>query len=188
MTDKVPARVILLALGNGERGDDQFGLQLLRRFLRHYAMPPQLQWIEGGIRPMALYPELVGCQWLILLDAVQTDQPGPEIITRDPLPLPAPDSRIAVHQMGITELLQLMAVLGELPERISLIGAPVHALTPGASLSLALEPRLPEACKALAALLQDHGMAVRSLKVVDPPKAASMPSQSAAHSSTREES
>jgi len=164
MTESQAAAIILLALGHPDRGDDQFGPRLLHRFTQDYALPPQVQTIRGTIQPLALYPRLIGCRWLILLDAVQTDPPGQPIIVRDPLSLPTLGNRIAIHQMGIAELLTLLGVLGEAPARVSLIGASLHSLVPGAPLSGTLEARLPEACQALTELLQRHGVAVSPVR------------------------
>lgn len=156
------AEVVLLALGHPERSDDGFGERLLHRFESHYRLPPGLLCLYGGHRPMAHYPRIAGCRWLILLDAVQVDgASGVQVV--DPLPAPAAAHPLAVHQLGAAELLELLQALGEAPARVSLIGAPFESLDWGAALSPALGSLLPEACEALATLLRRGGIAIVGL-------------------------
>ncbi|MFC6671452.1 hypothetical protein [Marinobacterium aestuariivivens] len=63
-----------------------------------------------------------------------------------------------MHQLGASELLQLMTVLGDAPERVSLVGAPFECLDWGRALSPALAQCLPQACESLAALLGSGGI------------------------------
>ncbi len=146
--------VMLLALGHPDRTDDGFGERLLRRFETDYQLPPDVHCLYAGRLPLAHYERIAGCAWLVLLDAVQTDRPEPEIVVIDPLPALSLEQANAVHQMGAVQLLQLLEVLGDAPARISLVGAPVESLDWGRDLSPALQARLPQASQTLARLLR----------------------------------
>lgn len=150
--------VMLLALGNASMGDDGFGAALLRRLVRDYRLPAGVELLEGGCQPLALYGQLAVCPWLILLDGVREDGPPGRLRVLDPLCLPRPEAALAVHQLGALELLQLLAVLGEGPARLSLVGASVAGSARGWRLSPALRRALPEASRALATLLRAGGV------------------------------
>lgn len=149
---------VVLALGHPLRSDDGFGERLLQLFEQQFHCPDGLQCLHGGTRPMAHYDRIAGCPWLILLDAVRNDRSETGIIIADPLPELDNVRRMAVHELGVDEMLQLMDVLGDVPARVSLVGAAFASLDWGQALSAELEQRLPPACDALAKLLRDGGI------------------------------
>ncbi|NVK43360.1 MAG: hydrogenase maturation protease [Oceanospirillaceae bacterium] len=149
---------VLLALGHPARGDDGFGERLLQLFEQRYGAPEAVLCLYGGTRPLAHYDRVAGCRWLILLDAVHSDRTGSGILIADPLPRIPEIRRMAVHELGAGELLQLLAALDEAPARISLVGAAPVSFDMGSTLSTALEQLLPQACDALARLLGDNGI------------------------------
>lgn len=154
-------RVMLLALGNASMSDDGFGRALLHRLARDYRLPAGVELLDGGCRPLALYGRLTACPWLILLDGVRNGMPAGQLCLQDPLCLPRPAAGLAVHQLGALELLQLLAVLGEGPARLSLVGVSVGHPVRGWRLSPALRRALPAACTALAGLLAKAGLRLR---------------------------
>lgn len=154
------SEVYLLALGNPERGDDAFGERLLEAFEARYRLPDNVHGLHGGINPLAQYVRIAGCAWLVLLDAVRSDDQPTGVVLVDPLPAPAQKPSMAVHQLGATELLQLMDILDERPTRVSLVGAGLDSLDWGEGLGEALARCLPEACDALAGLLHAGGIAL----------------------------
>jgi len=159
--------VVVLALGHPARSDDGFGERLLQRFEQQYRGADGLQCLHGGTRPMAHYDRIAGCRWLILLDAVRHDGVGAAVIVADPLPEPDRAGRLAVHELGIAEMLQLMQVLDDLPSRVSLVGAPFHSLDWGRALSLEMERYLPQACDALVRLLGNGGVRLQQRSRVE---------------------
>ncbi|GGO86922.1 hypothetical protein GCM10011348_38940 [Marinobacterium nitratireducens] len=152
---------IVLSLGHPLRSDDGFGERLLQRFEQRYEIPEQVLCLHGGTRPVAHYDRIAGCRWLIVLDAVRYSDAGSDLRVIDPLPVLDCERQLAVHELGLAELLQLMAVLGEAPARVSLVGAAFASLDWGPALSRALEQRLPQACERLATLLEHNGIRLR---------------------------
>jgi hydrogenase maturation protease len=150
--------IILLALGHPDRTDDGFGERLLRYFAAQYALPVNVRCLYAGHLPLAHYERIAGCAWLVLLDAVQTDDRNHPVIIADPLPALNSSEVIAVHQMGAVQLLALLDALDDQPARISLVGASFESLEWGNGLSRALEQRVPQASRALADLLRSGGV------------------------------
>ncbi len=161
MMKATDTRAMLLAVGNSSMGDDGVGAALLRRLARDYRLPAGVELLDGGCQPLALYERLAACPWLILLDGVRDGTPAGQLRVQDPVWLPRPPAGLAVHQLGAPALLQLLAVLGDLPARLSLVGVSVGHPARGWRLSPALRRALPEACLALVALLATGGLRLR---------------------------
>ncbi len=143
------ARILILALGNPDAGDDAFGPSVAG-VLRGGA-DARFRVIDLGLGgASALLDEIEGSGGLILMDAVR----GPDLALgrlvdvdwRDPArPSLAEDGALSSHAMPVGEQLRLADLLGMLPERVRIIGVAVGSVALGEAMSPLVREAVPGA-------------------------------------------
>ena len=123
-------------------------------------------WVEpvdGGTQGMALLGYLEGRRAVVMLDAVALGAPPGtvHVLEGDDLLAACGRGGQSAHEMGASELLRAAAMVGDLPERIALVGVEPERVTTGVGLSAAVEAALAEACRQAAAVV-DRGLAAMS--------------------------
>lgn len=161
------ARVLLMGLGNPLRGADGFGVALLEFLLANYQLPKGVATVAAGTQPLAYYPLIASCDWLILLDAVSLGDSASDaaedhqLIVRDPFLLSQPCSQeheISSHGLNADSLLSLLATLGQEPARVSLLGLVVTEQQLAANSDCNDPTLMQQAVEKLSALLTAEGM------------------------------
>ena len=113
------SRVLVAAVGNVLRGDDGFGPAVAARLP---PLPEGAEVIETGIGGVALLQELlVGCDSLILIDAVDRGAPPGTVFLIEPEVGEAehvPD----LHLANPERVLTMAKALGCLPPRVLIVG------------------------------------------------------------------
>lgn len=124
-------RVLVAGMGNVLRGDDGFGVEVVRRLAVRQDLPPGVRVIEVGIGGIPLVQELLdGYDLLILVDAVRTAQaPGTLVVLEPTLPDLDGASWEEVtslvgdpHTTNPSRVLLLARAVGALPSRVLLVG------------------------------------------------------------------
>ncbi|MBZ5666247.1 MAG: hydrogenase maturation protease [Acidobacteriia bacterium] len=145
--DQFVPPVLVLGLGNVLLGDDGVGPALLREVCGLYAGVPGVECVDGGTQGMALLGYLAGREAVIILDAYAGGQnagvvsvlEGPEVlgggVTRS----------TTAHEGNAGELLAIAQLLGELPERIFLVGIEPERVRTELGLSERVASALPGA-------------------------------------------
>ncbi len=118
-------RVLVAGVGNIFRGDDAFGVEVVRELGRR-SFSPELTVVDFGIRSYDLAYALVdGYESVILVDATPRGQSAgtvyliePDLANLGPLQNGAVDA----HTMNPVAVLQMARSLGTLPARLYLIG------------------------------------------------------------------
>ncbi len=123
-SDHLVAPVLILGLGNLLLGDDGVGPTLLQQVQRLYLDVEDVDCIDGGTQGLALLGLLEGRRALIVLDAFASGKaPGAVSLLQGEECLNQGMSRsTAAHESNVGELLAAAHLLGELPERVFLIG------------------------------------------------------------------
>jgi hydrogenase maturation protease len=120
--------VLVIALGNADRGDDAAGLLVVRR-LRQLGIDAREHTGDG----LSLLESWSGAGHVILIDTVLTGAPAGPIarfdgrdarVVRDAL-------RASTHAFGVAEALELGRVLGRLPESVTIYGIEGKQFDPG---------------------------------------------------------
>jgi hydrogenase maturation protease len=120
--------VLVIALGNADRGDDAAGLLVVRR-LRQLGIDAREHTGDG----LSLLESWSGAGHVILIDTVLTGAPAGTIarfdgrdarVVRDAL-------RASTHAFGVAEALELGRVLGRLPESVTIYGIEGKQFDPG---------------------------------------------------------
>ncbi len=116
-----PARRILVAgIGNVFLGDDGFGVEVADR-LQRCELPAGVDVADFGIRGMDLAYALAGYDVAIFVDATpRGDAPG--TVSLIEAEMPEPGSGPEAHGMDPVRVLSLARSLGEVPDRVLVVG------------------------------------------------------------------
>ncbi|HEU4570862.1 MAG TPA: HyaD/HybD family hydrogenase maturation endopeptidase [Gemmatimonadales bacterium] len=147
----------VIGLGNPIMGDDGLGLRALGRLAERYALPPEVELVDGGTWGMRLLEEIESAGAVLLLDAVDHAAPAGSVtvLTRHDLPRYFAH-KLSPHQVDLREVLAACELRGTLPPVVTVIGAQPGPLEMSTALSPALEASLDQvtdlAAEELAAL------------------------------------
>jgi hydrogenase maturation protease len=136
---------LVLGLGNPLMGDDGVGWRLVARLAAHPCLPRDVEVAWGGTDLLACGSRLRGRQWVVLVDAIESDGTDAPVVL-DPLAGELEESAPGAHALSLSATLRLLRLerpeLDEVPVR--LFAVPVRRVSVGERLSPDLERRLPE--------------------------------------------
>src|SRR5215813_9693767 len=96
-------RVLIAGVGNVLRGDDGFGVEVLRRLEQDLAGADGVRFFESGIAGVGLVQQLIdGYDALVILDALDRGaEPGTVFVLEPEPPAgPGPGEGVDLHQAG----------------------------------------------------------------------------------------
>ncbi len=145
---KVPPRVLVLGLGNDALSDDAVGLHVAREVRDRLEDRPVVAVVESVGTGLTLLDEIVGCDRLVLIDAVQTGTVAPGTVCEWSLDA-EPARRIAApHSVGIFETIALGQRFGlHLPVQVEIVTVEVED---AATLNFGLTPSVQAAVNVAA--------------------------------------
>jgi hydrogenase maturation protease len=152
------APALVLGIGNLLLGDEGAGIRAVEELAARYALPPEVEAIDGGTMGLELLPYLAGRKLLILVDAVRTGAPPGTVVQME-----LADSsgffreKISPHQIGMAEVLSVAAFTGDLPGRIVLIGVVPKEMATGLALSPEIASKIVVMADMVAAELTAAG-------------------------------
>ena len=156
-----PPRVLVAGVGNVLHGDDGFGVEVAKRLLAAGELPAGVRVIETGIGGMSLVQEaMTGCDALLIVDVcARGGTPGQlYFLDAEPSSLAHLDAHqrrdyfADTHCATPDRVLHLLAGIGRLPPRVSLLGCePVDAHTLGLGLSAAVAEAIAPAVERIRA-------------------------------------
>lgn len=128
------ARVLVIGIGNPDRGDDGIGPLVVRQLAG--AVPPDVAIIERTGDALALIDDWAGHDTVILVDAAAGSMPG-RIHRIDLLEdeLPNDLSLASTHAFGVADAVGLARTLGLLPRRLIAYAIEGGSFDPGAPVS-----------------------------------------------------
>jgi hydrogenase maturation protease len=154
-------RVLVAGIGNVFLGDDGFGVEVVRRLSAAHAaeLPPWVRVVDYGIRGMHLAYDLAGGGYAvtIMVDATtRGDAPGTVYVVE--LGRPGRSSPVFdAHGMQPDVVLNLVAMLGEDPGPVLLVGCEPAVLDQRMGLSPAVERAVEPAAIAVLDLIAGLG-------------------------------
>jgi hydrogenase maturation protease len=156
------ARILVVGVGNIFLGDDGFGVEVVRR-LSEVDLPDHVEVVDYGIRGMHLAYDLAGAghELTIMVDATQRDDaPGTvyviELEVPDPNDTGGPAPLLDAHGMQPDVVMGLIAVLGDEPGRVLLVGCEPAVLDHRMSLSPAVEQAVDTAVRVVVDLIDKY--------------------------------
>ena len=131
----MPPRVIVLGVGNAERGDDGAG-RMVARLLKDM-LPQTVEVVEHDGEATSLLAKLDGIASAYLIDACVSKSPPGTIhridANREALPHVASD--MSTHGFGLAAAIELGRMLGQLPSQIVVYAIEGTSFDTGAALS-----------------------------------------------------
>jgi len=149
----VPRTVLVLGLGNDLLSDDAVGLHVARAVREELRDDPAIMVRETTEMGLALLDEIVGCDALVLVDAIETGAAPPGFIREIALDALAGRHNTAPHFLGVGETLAFGRRLGlAMPERGKIFAIEVKdPFTLGTALTPAVAAAVPSAAARVAA-------------------------------------
>lgn len=132
-----------------------------------YALPPEVEVIDGGTSAMELLDDLARAKLLIVVDAVKAGRPPASLVhlIGDQVPVFF-RSKLSPHQIGLSDVLASLELLGEAPQETIIVGVQPVSLSLGMKLSGAVKAILPEVLELVVADLRSRGIEVPSRKAL----------------------
>lgn len=145
---------LLLGLGNPLMGDDGVAWQLIERLRSDPRVPPEVELAWGGTDLLACAGLLEGRERVVLLDAVEGEEPG-EVLLLDPRRDGLEERSTGAHALSVPEALRLFrsSFPGLASTDLLLLAVTVTEVRVGERLSPALEERLPQVVEKVLATL-----------------------------------
>jgi hydrogenase maturation protease len=142
--------LLVLGLGNLLLTDDAVGLELLARLESDWppgAGDPGVEFVDGGTQGLALLGVISGRRALLVLDAVGLgaapgtvhSMSGEEVLA---MHFTRPET---AHDGGAGQLLALASLVGDLPERVTVVGVEPGRVATGVGFSDSVRAALPAA-------------------------------------------
>ena len=116
-------RVVVIGLGNPLMGDDGLGLAVLDELRTGYALPPEVELVDGGTWGINLLPVIEDADELILIDAIDVGQAPGTFARLEHERLPRYlATKISPHQVDLRDVLGLAELRGTLPANTVALG------------------------------------------------------------------
>ena len=157
MTDKlkenqiqkdIPPRIVIIGVGNLLMKDEGVGIHAIQS-LQEIDLPPDVKLIDGGTSPDLISYTRAGDKMIIVDAARAGGEPG-TIYRFRPEDIAAGKGNLtSAHEMGVVENLNLMALTGNEPAEVVIIGIEPAEIDWGTELSPKLKKMLPDIVKVI---------------------------------------
>jgi hydrogenase maturation protease len=149
---------VVVGIGNTLLTDDGFGPRMIELLQGDPGVPAAVKLIDGGTAVMNLLAEVAAADLLLVVDAVSTGRPPGTLVRVADAEVPMLFGQVlSAHQNGVSDLLAALALTGELPRRIVVVGVEPGSLATGCGLTPAVEQALPGALALVRQELREHG-------------------------------
>jgi hydrogenase maturation protease len=145
---KKPPRIVVIGVGNLLLKDEGIGIHTVRA-LQEINLPQDVEIIDGGTAPDLIAYTEAGNK-LIIIDAAKAGGEPGTIYRFQPRDLSEEGGNIiSAHDLGVTQNLRLMSLMGKEPGEIVIIGVEPKEINWGTELSPELQPKVPEIVRAI---------------------------------------
>jgi hydrogenase maturation protease len=153
------ARILVIGLGNILMQDEGVGVRVAELLESRYHIPDEVEVIDGGTAGTELYQPMRGRERLIVTDCVNTGAAPGTLVRLADAQVPAFfQTRISNHQLGLSDLLALLAVSGDAPRHVTIIGMVPYELNNTLGLCDATLARVEEMLQMVVAELAAAGI------------------------------
>lgn len=153
-------RIVVLGIGNILMTDEGIGPHAVDALQKRYALPDEVEVVDGGTAGMELIRYVSGADHLIVVDAVRVGQPPASVVRMTGDAVPAFfRTKLSPHQVGLSDLLATLTILGESPGTVTLIGVQPESFDMNMDLSPAVAAKLDTVVEMVADELRGHGVA-----------------------------
>jgi hydrogenase maturation protease len=139
-------RVVVIGVGNLLLKDEGVGIHAVKA-LQEIELSPDVQFIDGGTSPDLIAYTQAGDK-LIIIDCARAGGSPGTLYRFRPEDLAAEKGVLAsAHELGVTQNLLLMSLLGNKPAETVIIGIEPGDVSAGLELSTAVQQKIPEILK-----------------------------------------
>ena len=138
-------RVVVVGVGNLLLKDEGIGIHTVKA-LQEIVLPQDVKIVDGGTAPDLIAYTEAGDK-LIIIDAAKAGGEPGTIYRFRPQDLASEERAISVHELGVAQNLKLMALMGNEPSEIVIIGVEPKELDWGTELSPELQAVVPAIIK-----------------------------------------
>jgi hydrogenase maturation protease len=143
MTQLHPGSIIVLGLGNLLKSDDGIGIHAIQHLQKDPRTPSVVRLVDGGTLGLELLQYAWCCSHLLVLDAVDFGAAPGAIVTLNSEDLGHLKGGATVHDLGFSDLLAAMKLVGAEPPVLKLIGVQPETTALGTDLSKPVALALP---------------------------------------------
>jgi hydrogenase maturation protease len=181
MTQLHPGSIIVLGLGNLLKSDDGIGIhaiQHLQKDLRTRRTPSVVRLVDGGTLGLELLQYAWCCSHLLVLDAVDFGGAPGAVVALNSEDFGRLKGGATVHDLGFSDLLAAMKLVGAEPPALKLIGVQPETTGLGTDLSRPVALALPHLVNEAIAQVGEWMMEMRA-EELSPSVEASLTTKSA---------
>jgi len=151
--------ILVIGLGNILMQDEGVGVRVAELLEARYHLPDEVEVIDGGTTGTELYQPMRGRERLIVTDCVNTGAPAGTLVRLADEQVPAFfQTRISNHQLGLSDLLALLAVSGDAPRHVTIVGMVPYELNNTLGLSSVTLARIEEMLQMVVSELAAAGV------------------------------
>ncbi|WP_428624322.1 HyaD/HybD family hydrogenase maturation endopeptidase [Sedimenticola sp.] len=146
---------LVLGIGNTLLTDEGVGVHVIRRLQEQYPDREDAVFIDGGTLSFSLAGLLAEHDQLIVVDAARTGGTPGSIVcyVESEMDRYLTGNRQSVHEVGLTDLLDIARLSDHYPEKRALIGIEPESLDWGEQPSLLVDAALPAAVQTVLDLI-----------------------------------
>lgn len=128
--------VLILGIGNLLLSDEGLGVKVVEDLLSRYRFPAEVTVVDGGTMGLDLLSYLDGRTHLFIVDAIRSEREAGAVVRLELDDPPAYfRTKISPHQLGLSEVLAVASLTGNMPGKIVLFGGVPKDLSTGLELS-----------------------------------------------------
>ena len=157
--NNIPKDVAVLGIGNLLLGDEGFGVHVIKRLSNDYIFKPDIELLDGGTSGISLMGLIEDVKKLIVIDCIDIKgEYGSIFIFNQKEIKNAQGIRFSPHQIGLLDVLDLLAIKDMGPSDIRFIGVIGKDFSQGLELSRPLKNVLPKVCDLVLTLLKEFNI------------------------------
>lgn len=148
---------LVLGIGNNLLTDEGIGIHVVSFLAAHHADEPGVEYLDGGTLSFTLAEPIAAHDNLIVIDAARLGLPPGSVrcLEGGDMDRYLTGNRQSVHEVGLTDLLDIARLSDTLPQRRALIGIEPESLDWGERLSATLRPAVREAAERVLTLVRN---------------------------------
>ena len=151
--------VVVLGLGNLLMQDEGVGIHALRLLQDTYTFTPEIELIDGGTSGLDLLPFFRPESQMIMLDAMEFNQPPGGIgrVENEDI-LARLNTKTSVHHLGLSDLLAMAQLTDVVPKEIILFGVQPESLELEVELTETVNNAIPKLLEYVVEQLKAWGI------------------------------
>ena len=137
-------RIVVLGIGNILLTDEGVGVRVIERLEQEYALPPEVEIIDGGTCGMEMLEQLENLDGLVVVDCVRCGQhpATPILLKGEDVPVFF-RTKLSPHQVSLSDVLASLEFTNRAPKSIAIVGMQPVSMSLGMELSPQVMAQLP---------------------------------------------